>query len=422
METIPSRVGFVATRFSNQDAIGREAAKWAELLKAAGHECFYFAGASDREQERSVVVPEASCQHPDIAELNADVFDTGSRSSKTSGMIQAIRFHLKQNLYQFIKTFDVNVLIIENAFSMPNNLPLGLALSELVAETNLPAIAHHHELHWWHERFMHSTAEDYLQAAFPPVLPAVWHVVSNSHAARQLAQRANLNSIVIPPALDFEREQGSPAGGAERLQQALGIDAGQPLVLQPTSALPSKRVMLSIEAAASLDPGCVLVVSGVSPLETVDYRGRLLRHARLHGVDLVFADGRLSHSEQDTGGDDPGATIADAYRTARWISYPIHIEELDPAFLQAAYYRRPLLMSRMDFARSELAAQGMQVLTVDESLGTDSLEYNRILLADREETERMSGANFELGRRHYHLQGLAQQLELLLVRCLRGPS
>ena len=108
METIPSRVGFVATSFSNRDVVGRETAKWAGILRAGGHECFYFAGEVDRDQERSVIVPEASCLHPDISGLHREFFQNGRRSSKTSGMIHAIRFHLKQNLYQFIRTFDIN--------------------------------------------------------------------------------------------------------------------------------------------------------------------------------------------------------------------------------------------------------------------------------------------------------------------------
>ena len=145
MNITPSRIGFVSTRFSGTDGVSLETEKWAAVFQQMGHECFYFSGKSDRPEESSVVVPEAHSKHPDIEAINRDLFDDVSRSSKTSGLIQAIRFHLKQHLYQFLRTFDINLLVIENAFALPMNVPLGLALSELIAETNIPTIAHHHD-------------------------------------------------------------------------------------------------------------------------------------------------------------------------------------------------------------------------------------------------------------------------------------
>jgi len=33
------------------------------------------------------------------------------------------------------------------------HIPLGLALTEFLAETSLPCIAHHHDFYWERERF-----------------------------------------------------------------------------------------------------------------------------------------------------------------------------------------------------------------------------------------------------------------------------
>ncbi len=187
MNITPSRIGFVSTRFSGTDGVSLETEKWAAVFQQMGHECFYFSGESDRPEESSVVVPEAHFKHPDIETINRDLFDDISRSSETSGLVQAIRFHLKKHLYQFLRTFDINLLVIENAFALPMNVPLGLALSEFIAETNIPAIAHHHDFTWERNRFAVNAAGDYLRSSFPPVLPSIHHVVINSFAAQQLA-------------------------------------------------------------------------------------------------------------------------------------------------------------------------------------------------------------------------------------------
>ncbi|TFH38109.1 MAG: glycosyltransferase family 1 protein, partial [Anaerolineales bacterium] len=134
----PSRIGFIATHFNGTDRVSLESACWSRVLTDMGHECFFFTGESDEPEERTVIVPEADSHHPDVELINHELYDADMRSSKTSGMIQALRFHIKQHLHQFIHTFDINILIVENALSLPVNIPLGLALTELIAETGIP--------------------------------------------------------------------------------------------------------------------------------------------------------------------------------------------------------------------------------------------------------------------------------------------
>jgi hypothetical protein len=37
-------IGFVSTRFAGTDGVTLEASKWARVLAAKGHKCFWFAG------------------------------------------------------------------------------------------------------------------------------------------------------------------------------------------------------------------------------------------------------------------------------------------------------------------------------------------------------------------------------------------
>ena len=83
-------------------------------------------------------------------------------------------------------------------------MPLGLAMTEVIAETTLPVIAHHHDFAWERERFTLNAVNDYLQAAFPPLLYAMEHVVINSMAQKELARRLGIPSQIIPNVLDFE--------------------------------------------------------------------------------------------------------------------------------------------------------------------------------------------------------------------------
>src|SRR3954471_11766474 len=74
---------------------------------------------------------------------------------------------LKDELYKFIEKFQIEVLIPENILAIPMHVPLGLAMTEVIAESGLPTIAHHHDFAWERDRFTASAVNDYLNAAFP---------------------------------------------------------------------------------------------------------------------------------------------------------------------------------------------------------------------------------------------------------------
>src|SRR5207244_9962839 len=106
--------------------------------------------------------------------------------------------------YTFIERFQIELLIAQNVLAIPMHVPLGIALTEVIAETGLATIAHHHDFAWERERFTLSAVNDYLRAAFPPALPRIEHVVINSLGQKELARRFGLPATVVPNIHDFE--------------------------------------------------------------------------------------------------------------------------------------------------------------------------------------------------------------------------
>ncbi|GAB1482703.1 hypothetical protein MASR2M78_15190 [Treponema sp.] len=178
------RVGFISTRFQGTDGVSLETTKWCTVLSRMGHECFFYSGQSDWDESRSMVVPEAYFNHPIIADIQERCFGQISRGEGLTGEIQAIRFKLKRSLYDFVENFNIDLLIIENALTIPMHIPLGLAITEFIAETGMPTIAHHHDFSWERQRFSVSAVEDYLSMAFPPRLHSISHVVINTEGRR----------------------------------------------------------------------------------------------------------------------------------------------------------------------------------------------------------------------------------------------
>ena len=169
---MPKNIGFVSTRFAGTDGVTLEASKWAAVFKQCGHRYFWFAGLLDRSAERSFLVPEAFFQHEQNQWINEQIFGKKRRDSAVTDAIFELKILLKKELKRFIQAFDIHLLVAENILTIPMHIPLGIALTEIIAETQIPTIAHHHDFYWERTRFAVNAVGDYLRMAFPPKLPA----------------------------------------------------------------------------------------------------------------------------------------------------------------------------------------------------------------------------------------------------------
>lgn len=418
MSSSAKHIGFVSTRFAGTDGVSLETEKWATILAALGYECFYFAGECDRPEARSMVVPEAHFKHPDIQALTCDLFDDYKRSSRNTGLIQAFRFHLKQQLYQFIKKFDINLLISENALSIPMNIPLGLAITELIAETQVPVIAHHHDFAWERKRFSVSAADDYLRAAFPPTLPSIRHVVINSFAARQLALRTGATSRLIPNVMDFDHPPAKPDAYTRQLRSDLGISPDQYLLLQPTRIVPRKRIELAIELAHRVSPKAVLVITHQSGDEGSAYERRLHEYAQILDVPVIFGSEIINHFRDELPDGRHVYSLADAYAQADLVTYPSTIEGFGNAFLETIYYGRPLVISSYEIFKTDIQPKGFRVIGFEDFIEDETVQMARRVLENPGLGADMAEHNYDIGRRYYSFRSLRTHLTAILSECL----
>lgn len=409
------RIGFVSTRLAGTDGVSLETQKWVSVLNELGHECFFFAGESEWPDERSYVVPEAHFDHPDIQALNSDLFDKDTRSPNTSREIQRIQSHLKGRLYNFVRTFDLDIFIVENALSIPMNIPLGVALAEFVAETRFPTIGHHHDFAWERGRFKITAASDYQRGAFPPIMPSVYHVVINSFAARQLALRTGATSMLIPNVMDFDSPPPEPDGYAADLRSALGIGSDEYLLLQPTRVVPRKRIEQAIELARRLNCGnCTIVISHSSGDEGTAYETYLQSLAELLGVRVIFASGVINHRRGQTADGRKVYGLADVYHHADLVTYPSTVEGFGNAFLETLYYSKPIVMCTYEIFKRDIEPKGFKVVGFKDFVTDEAVHQARIVLQDSNVVAEMTAHNYELGRRYYSYHVLRDSLVVLL--------
>lgn len=413
------KIGFISTRLAGTDGVSLEAKKWANEFRKMGCDCFCFAGETDWPAEVSYSVDEAHFNHPEVKALCEDLFDNYSRSRDTSEKIQDIARTLKDHLYRFIDQFGITLLVAENALTIPMNVPLGLALTELIAETTLPTIAHHHDFAWERSRFKVSAGSDYQLGAFPPILPSVNHVVINSYAGRQLALRTGASSTLIPNVIDFDTDPRKPDDEyVKDFRHNLGIKPGQFILLQPTRIVPRKRIELAIELARRLDTQCILLITHDAGDEGYEYERYLRDYARLLNVNVLFASEWFGYERSLKPDGSKIYALADAYLQSDLVTYPSTMEGFGNAFLEAIYYRKPIVISTYEIFRLDIEPKGFEVIGFGDFITEEVVARTRQAIANPELAEDITSHNYELGRRHYSYAVLKKRLATLMDEIL----
>src|SRR6266545_613299 len=279
-------VGVVSTRFRGTDGVSLETAKVADVIEEAGHDVAWFAGELGERFHPGTTHPLAHFKAPAVLRITEAAFGQGTWSPAPPAAMDSITRELKEAVCRFVDEFDVDVLIAENVLCLPMNLPLGLAVGQLLAESGLDA-------------------------------------------------------VILPNVMDFERGPARPGDGAA-YRQAAGLDPEDLLLLQPTRVVPRKGIETTLQLAYELaDEHVKVVVSHEEGDEGLEYGGLLRREAERLDVDLRFVPATADPA------DEPGRPLlADAYAAADLVCYPSRYEGFGNALLEALYHRRPLLVNR----------------------------------------------------------------------------
>ncbi len=407
--------GFVSTRFAGTDGVSLESAKWAEILWGDDHVSHWYSGLSDRNPGVSICVPEAHFRHPENEWIDERIWSLQRRDRLVSRRIRDVAMYLKQTLYDFVDGFGVEVLISENALTIPMHIPLGVALTEFLAETGKPAIAHHHDFYWERTRFSISAVNDYLDMAFPPRLPNLRHTVINAAAQQQLSLRKGVGSMLVPNVFNFAKPPPRPDAYSKDLRKEIGLKPDDIFILQPTRVVPRKGIEHAIKLLSMLDdPRCKLVISHDAGDEGYEYKAMLEELAREENVELVFIGHRVSDVRQFGPKGEKLYTLWDLYPHADLVTYPSIYEGFGNALLEAIYFQKPVVVNRYSIFVEDIEPKGFRFPVINGFITNRLIKEVCRLLGDPDYRREVVEHNFQVASQFYSYEVVQRDLRSML--------
>lgn len=408
------KIGFISTRLAGTDGVSLETHKWAEVARRMGHEVYYCAGQLEDDAPNPTLIPELHFRDPEAQAIGEMVFGQMEPAAGLMHRLEKDTERLSARLHRWLRDSGIDLMVVQNALAIPMHVPLGMALARVIEETGIPTIGHHHDFYWERQRFRLNCIPDLLRKTFPPDLPTMRHVVINSLARRDLAFYRGLEAMVVPNIFDFD----TPAPGFDDynqdFRQALGFSTYDWLFLQPTRVIARKGIDIAFELVRRLrEPRARLIISHQAGDEGMAYYRQLLDRAEAMNVEVHYLAGfveeqRIVRNQRKI------YTLWDLYPHADFVTYPTLYEGFGNALLEAVYFRKPMLVNRYSVYVADIAPLGFDFVEVDGWITDESVSEVRRLLDDPDRRQAAVDKNYEIARRHFSYEVLANALQQLL--------
>jgi mannosylglucosylglycerate synthase len=413
------RIGFIATRLSGTDGVTLEVEKWSHVLKQMGHELYFCAGELGSYAKDGHHIPKLHFANRSIQSLSKRAFEGEGQEDghQLANQIYSFADELRAPLRKFIRENRLDLIIVQNALTIPMNIPLGVCLSGLIAELGINTIAHHHDFFWERQRYQTNAILDLLDVSFPAKLPTIQHVTINSIAKNRLKARRGIDSVVIPNVHDF----ATPPPGLDEynrdFREALGLDKESVFILQPTRVIQRKGIELAIELVSRLGiPKARLYITHRSDDEGLAYWHWLKREAQVMGVQVQLID-HLIGNDRAKLKDHKVYSLWDAYPHADLVTFPSLYEGFGNALLETVYFKRLTVVNRYPVYNADIRPLGFKFIEMDGFVDENTILETKRLLQNPDQVREMAETNYAIAREHFSYDVLKIRLEELLANC-----
>lgn len=446
------KIGICHFRVGLTDGVSLEIEKWKNVLEKIGHTVYFLAGEASNID--ATVIPEIQLDHPEIKRVFQNAFyllKDFSSEEEFSKEIFRITECIEEKIYSFIRKFSIELLDVENVWSLPLNIPAAIALYRVIKSAGIKTISHHHDFFWERSHFDYptcKTVKEVLVTYFPPQDSLIRHTVINSIAQNELKTRRGIDAVVIPNIFDFEGTEWKIDDYNYDFNKSLGLSQKDIIILQATRVVSRKGIELAIDLVKELaklenllllkergfydkreiDKKSKVVLVLPNLIEDIEYFKLLKEKIKKENINALFV-GDIVDTKRKMENNRKIYSLWDTYLFADLVTYPSLYEGWGNQFLEAIRAKLPIIIYEYEVFKADIKPNGFRVISLGDRLkGKDYQGLCQIdpsiikratkevikVLTDLPYRKKMVEHNFEIGRRLYSMQALREYLESIV--------
>ncbi|MBN1877409.1 MAG: glycosyltransferase family 4 protein [Anaerolineae bacterium] len=450
----PKTIAILHYKVGGTDGVSLEIDKWKRVLEEMGHTVHLCAG--DLGTVDGTLIPEMYHHTPEVERLYRNTFialtdDTSEAEYRAE--LYALADVIERKFRAFVMEKGINFLIPQNIWSVAVNPAVAIAVTRVMRDLRLPALAHNHDFYWERTDGVAITCRAALEMAqtyLPPHDPLARHVVINSLGQHQMRARLGIEATVVPNIFDFD----APAWVADAyngdFRERIGLKPNDVLILQATRIVGRKGIEMAVDFARALDTPArrailkqrglyngrpfhddsriVLVLAGYAEDDQVGYVPKLKEKIARTGVDALFIEDLVS-SRRETRNGEKLYSLWDTYVFADFVTYPSLWEGWGNQLLEALRAELPVMLFEYPVYRADIKDKGFRVVSLgSEVAGYDDLGLAYVapdtieaaadqavnLLTDAQLRTDVMAHNFQVAKVHYSMDALRRYLAPLI--------
>lgn len=404
------RVGFLSFRIAGNDGVSLEAVRWKTVLKRLRHQVTLIAGELD---QKGILIPDLHFTSPQIHRIHEAIVEENLPYKEVERQIFSWAGRIEGELRDVFRRYDFDRLIVANVFSIPLHFPLAVALERVITELEVPTVSRNHDFWWERPKYAKSSYFDFFRRYFPPGDPLIQHITINSLAKEELKRRTGLSSTVIGDSFDFRSRLNRLDHFSKSWRQDFQIKASDLVFLQPTRIVARKRIEIAIELVKKLeDNRVVLVLAGDPTDEGLEYALELRDLLKTAGIRAHFIGHRVNARRKIIAGRRI-YTLWDCFANCDFVTYPSKLEGFGNQFIEAVYFKKPVLVNRYEVYKRDLEPLGFEVVEINGKLSNQAVRQVKKLVTDPSLRLRTTERNFAIGAKHFSFEALAKKLRSL---------
>ena len=438
------RIGIVSGKMGDVDGVSLETSKWIQVLTELGHSVFTIAGwyrspidiipqeqqftldrirfdSDDQKYFERVAFPHLN-DHP------VPVTDGSKRDIVES--ITMTGNGVADQLYDYIKDCDIDLIIGQNTNAMPMTLLGGMGMYRLSTEMRMATIFHHHDFWWERSRFSNNHIESLLNEIMPPVDLGIEHIVLSSYAAHILKTLKRVNPAIIPNCEDFDNPVTLDDYNSN-FRSDFGFSDTDILIVQPTRIVRRKRLEDSLELVhrlVSRYPGIhnrvhfvVSLYQGDEPDQS--YIEEATRFSKERGIPLHLISDRIAAVRGVNGSGEKQYTNRDVLANADLVTYLPVWEGFGNALLETIAARIPLVTTTYLVYKTDIMGIGLNNIEIRDDydkqgrlrITDDTLDEMYHIITHPDDKRKMVESNFETASQYFGYDTLRSKLSQVLL-------
>ncbi len=445
------RTGICHFRVGLMDGVSLEIGKWKKVLEEMGYKVYLLAGETSNLD--ATIIPELHLDHPEIRKIYHNAFHSIKNfvsEEEFSKEIFKITECIEEKIYSFIKKYSIDILDIENIWSLPLNIPAAIAFYKVIKSNGIKTIAHHHDFFWERSHFSNPTChkvKDILRTYFPPQDSLIRHTVINSIAQHELNIRRGIDAVAIPNIFEFEGPEWKIDDYNYDFRKSLGLSQKDIIVIQATRIVSRKGIALAMDLVKELakpenllllkerefydkraiDEKSKVVLVLPNLIEDIEYFKLLEEKIKKEKIEAILVSD-IVDTKRSIKNNKKIYSLWDTYLFADLVTYPSLYEGWGNQFLEAINAKLPVVIFEYEVFKRDLKPYGFKVISLGDKLkakdsqGLCQIDPSIIKRATREVIKvltdlpyrkKMVEHNFRLGERLYSMKTLKKYLEPL---------